>query len=121
MSPFAHSNKGKPNDWFGVVGCGSYGPGGTNPFSLPPIPADQTIPNAPDCGGPNGLLPYAEAPSAAQKALDAAKALKGKLIEDGTCKEVGISIQMTDTYKKVLQGTKEGQKVLKELNPYLRK
>jgi len=119
LNPFYKANAGKKCDWFGVVGCGAFGPGGTKPLSLPAIPDDQQIPGLPDCGGPDGRLRYDQAAGAARDALKAAKALKTQLIEDKTCTKVNISIQLTTTYLKVLRSTPEGQMVLHELNPYL--
>ena len=120
LNAFYKANVDKECVWFGVIGCGKYGPGGKKRLSLPPIPGEQRIPGVPDCGGPGGVLSYDDAPQAASDALAAAKVLKKKLLDDEISTKVDISIQMTTTFKNVLKKSKEGPKVLKELNPYLK-
>ena len=64
-----------PTVYIGVLGCGTYAPGGDN-SSLDPIPFDQQIPNFPDGGGPEGYLSYEELAKAVHDALAAARELR---------------------------------------------
>ncbi len=112
------SNVKKNNVFFGVVGCGSYGPGGTEKGSLPAIPSDQQIPDFPDCGGPGGLLSKADFPDAVNNALNAAEQQANDLLNDGTCDSVKISIKLTQTAINVIKANTpdNGKQLLQRIN-----
>ena len=121
LNDFYNANCGTDGVYIGVVGCGAYGPGGTMDNSLPPIPPGQQIPGFPACGGPSGLLAYADAADAVEKAVDAAEALVKQLCKGKECKSVTLSVQYTPHFAHVLGQTPAGREQLQRINSLLRR